>query len=508
MKTLYALLPGLLLTSAALAQTTPGGVRIGAAGAPDAAAILDISATGKGLLIPRMDSAARAAIPTPPDGLMVFQTDGRQGFWYATGGSWLFIPDKARAGDNLGNHVLGRNLVLNGQRIVGGTAAAPGTNGLTIDANGLVRLRTAIRPLNTYDNGAGLRLDDADAGLLVRTTIGYGSPTPPLSGQGDRLMWLSYYGAFRAGGVDGTQWDTGNLGFYSAAFGYNNLASGNYSLASGFRNTVQGSYSVTVGSNSFVDQTSSASAAFGNLCRVKGSYSLAAGINALARGRAAFTLGERCTADADNAIAMGRYASAGDRSGTFVIGDASVNDTLRASANNQFSARYAGGYRLYSNAAMSIGVVLNAGSNSWQITSDSTKKELVRPADGNQFLERINGLRLGSWNYRGQDPRTMRHYGPMAQDFYQAFGHDALGTIGNDSTINQADFDGVNLIAIQALYRQVLELKEENARQHQQIQQLQSRAASAAAAPAATNTAALEERLRRLEALLGAQAQR
>ena len=92
-------LPGLLAAPAAVAQTGIGTT------APNPKAALDISASDKGLLIPRMDSATRAAIAAPlPDGLMVFQTDGRRGFWYAVSNQWVFIPDKARAGDNLGNH--------------------------------------------------------------------------------------------------------------------------------------------------------------------------------------------------------------------------------------------------------------------------------------------------------------------------------------------------------------------------------------------------------------------
>ena len=39
----------------------------------------------------------------------------------------------------------------------------------------------------------------------------------------------------------------------------------------------------------------------------------------------------------------------------------------------------------------------------------------------------------------------------MAQEFYNAFGNDGIGTVGNDTTIASADFDGINLIAIQAL---------------------------------------------------------
>ncbi|GGM74576.1 hypothetical protein GCM10010967_02540 [Dyadobacter beijingensis] len=71
-------------------------------------------------------------------------------------------------------------------------------------------------------------------------------------------------------------------------------------------------------------------------------------------------------------------------------------------------------------------------------------------------------MRLGSWNYKGQNMKQNRHYGPMAQDFFTAFGHDELGVIGEDKSINQADFDGVNLIAIQALIKEVEALKAEN----------------------------------------------
>jgi len=121
---LLALLP-LLLASTARAQT-PGGVRIGTAGTANAKAILDLDATGKGLLIPRMDSLTRVGIGTPPDGLMVFQTDGRKGFWYAMSNAWLFIPDKARSGDNLGNHRATQTFDLNDERLTGSATSALG----------------------------------------------------------------------------------------------------------------------------------------------------------------------------------------------------------------------------------------------------------------------------------------------------------------------------------------------------------------------------------------------
>ncbi|OON69786.1 hypothetical protein [Hymenobacter sp. CRA2] len=104
MKTLYPFLfPLLLVGTAAYAHAPAGSVGIGTT-TPNPKAALDISASDKGLLIPRLDSVQRTGISAPPDGLMVFQTDGRKGFWYALGGRWFYIPDKTKTGDNLGNH--------------------------------------------------------------------------------------------------------------------------------------------------------------------------------------------------------------------------------------------------------------------------------------------------------------------------------------------------------------------------------------------------------------------
>ncbi|MBF9223092.1 hypothetical protein I2H31_18460, partial [Hymenobacter sp. BT662] len=110
-----------LATAALLPFAASAQVGIGTT-TPNAAAALDITSVGKGLLIPRLDSAARVAIANPPTGLMVFQTGGptagtRVGFYYYAGGSWLFLPDKGRAGDNLGNHSATQNLALNGNAL-------------------------------------------------------------------------------------------------------------------------------------------------------------------------------------------------------------------------------------------------------------------------------------------------------------------------------------------------------------------------------------------------------
>jgi hypothetical protein len=58
---------------------------------PDTSAILDLTSTNKGFLIPRLDSLARTQIVTPAQGLMVYQTNGSKGFYYYNGSIWLKI---------------------------------------------------------------------------------------------------------------------------------------------------------------------------------------------------------------------------------------------------------------------------------------------------------------------------------------------------------------------------------------------------------------------------------
>ncbi|MEM1328914.1 MAG: FG-GAP-like repeat-containing protein, partial [Bacteroidota bacterium] len=56
---------------------------------PDASAMLDVSSTDKGVLIPRMDSTARKNIASPADGLMVFDSTTNSFWFYST--SWTEI---------------------------------------------------------------------------------------------------------------------------------------------------------------------------------------------------------------------------------------------------------------------------------------------------------------------------------------------------------------------------------------------------------------------------------
>jgi len=54
----------------------------------DSSAILDIKSTSKGFLTTRMTFAQRSAISSPANGLLVYQTDGNEGFYFYNGSGW------------------------------------------------------------------------------------------------------------------------------------------------------------------------------------------------------------------------------------------------------------------------------------------------------------------------------------------------------------------------------------------------------------------------------------
>ena len=72
------------------------------------------------------------------------------------------------------------------------------------------------------------------------------------------------------------------------------------------------------------------------------------------------------------------------------------------------------------------------------------------------MLEKVAKIPITSWGYKAEKP-SVRHIGPMAQDFYKAFG---LGL--DDKHITTIDEGGVALAAIQGLYRENQKVHREN----------------------------------------------
>jgi len=142
---------------------------------------------------------------------------------------------------------------------------------------------------------------------------------------------------------------------------------------------------------------------------------------------------------ADTAIGAGANVSAGNLNNATAIGaGAFVN------ASNKVRLG-------------SATVTVIEGQVAFTAVSDKTKKENFQPVDGEAVLGKIRGFELSSWNFIGHDPKEFRHYDPMAQDFFAAFGQDGVGQIGSETTINSGDLAGILMIAVQALEKRTAE---------------------------------------------------
>jgi trimeric autotransporter adhesin len=206
----------------------------------------------------------------------------------------------------------------------------------------------------------------------------------------------------------------------------------NTSLGTGaLQNNTTGSFNTATG----------ASALFSN---TTGNANTASGLNVLTNNT---------TGNNNTAIGAGANVSAGNLTNATAIGFGAI-----VTASNKI--------RLGNNS-----VTVIEGQVAFTTSSDKTQKENLRPVDGEEVLGKIRAFELSSWNFIGHDPKKFRHYGPMAQDFYAAFGNDGVGEIGSETTISSGDMAGILMIAVQALEKRTTELKQKQA----QIAVLQSK---------------------------------
>ena len=289
----------------------------------------------------------------------------------------------------------------------------------------------------------------------------------PVEGAGTRMIWYPRKAAFRAGGINGTQWDAANIGSYSVAIGQDVRASGDNATAFGLRSTAA--------------QVSS------------------------------FAAGEDNTASGAASVALGYHAHTNARQGSFVFADRSTVDTLRAGVNHSANWRVSGGFRIFTSSNLTTGVTIQSGasvsnwgqSNAvistsggaylgtdgiWHDVSDVNRKHLFENVSGEDVLTRLRGLRIQSWTYK-VDADDVRHLGPTAQDFKAAFG---LGS--DDKTIASIDEGGVALSGVQALDRRTMQqqqeidaLKRENAELRARLERIEAALAAQAAAKPETH---------------------
>jgi hypothetical protein len=250
----------------------------------------------------------------------------------------------------------------------------------------------------------------------------------------------------------GGGWESGAAGeFATVGGGYINVADTSYStVGGGYYNSATGEASVVSGGsgNQAVGYCAAIVGGIGNDATGNrafiggGSGNEASGLNSAVAG------GAFCVASGGHSFAAGTFAIARG-AGSFVWSDScAIGDSVRNATANRWVARARGGVYFYTNLGMTTGSYLSAGGSSWNAVSDSMTKENFRPVDKKVLLEALARMRVRDYNLKSQDA-SIRHIGPVAQDFHNAFGFGESNT-----AINMEDADGVLLAAVQALYEQ------------------------------------------------------
>lgn len=315
----------------------------------------------------------------------------------------------------------------------------------------------------------------------------------PATGAGTRFMWHPCRGSVRFGRVPTAQtnWDDANMDDFTFAGGNQVVASGYGAFAYGDQVTASSTVGTGFGSAITVSGTAGFSAGAQNVC--SGFACTAIGYTVRAGGQGSVALGYRTTANNDYAVALGYRASNNTHTGTMVMGDESTTDSVRNQADNEFRARYNGGFRLRVSTASNgntpgaggnVGCDLTVAVPSWTCASSRTLKENFRRVDGEDVLKRLKSMPITTWNMKGADP-GVRHLGPVAEDFYKAF---PLGL--GKTTIGMNDIDGVNIAAAKALEARTSAMQTEIRNKDAEIAKLKAKSSE------------LEARLARLEALV------
>ena len=261
--------------------------------------------------------------------------------------------------------------------------------------------------------------------------------------------------------------------------GANNIASGLEStVGGGSRNRADGTYATISGGSGNVADGLDATIGGGSGNIVTGHEGTIGGglINIAGGSFSAIPGGLSNRAAGAYSVAAGRRANVrATHDGAFLYADSNDVD-FDSQAANEFAVRATGGVRLVTaiDAAgnPSGGVRLAAGSGSWESLSDRNAKTHLAPVVGREILERVVQLPVTTWSYKTQSP-SIRHIGPMAQDFYAAF---AVGE--DDRHIGSVDADRVALAAIQGLYEAVQDKDAQINAQQQRLEALENEIAA------------------------------
>jgi len=262
-----------------------------------------------------------------------------------------------------------------------------------------------------------------------------------------------------------------------------NSVSGSYSnMGGGSQNILAGDYSV-IGGGIYNQTTSTIATIAGGSSNTAGNYAtVGGGTSNTATGVFSTIPGGRNNyAQADYSFAAG-YRAKSTAVGSFTWADSTEADFTNSTANS-FKVRASGGIYLYNTTTGTAGLFLGTGAGSWASISDRNLKHQINEIDPQAVLAKLEKVPVATWRYKAEETQAL-HMGPMAQDFYAAFG---LG--GDETHIVTVDADGVALAAIKGVHaitkqqsanidslnQEVVKLRRENRSLEERLSKLESR---------------------------------
>jgi hypothetical protein len=165
----------------------------------------------------------------------------------------------------------------------------------------------------------------------------------------------------------------------------------------------------------------------------------------------------------------GVYGASTDGAGVFgnssggdgVHGQSSSGVGVYGASTSNFAGKFDGNVQV--NGTLVVGACTGCG-----ISSDQNLKANFSSINPRSVLDRLASIPIKSWNYKADEP-SVRHLGPMAQDFRAAFN---LGA--DDKHIDMVDANGVTMASIQALYQVMLEKDRQNEQLAGEVRQLRA----------------------------------
>lgn len=229
--------------------------------APAASAMLDVQATDKGMLVPRMTTAQRTTIASPATGLLVFDTT-TGGFWFYNGTAWVDLSSPKVLADGDGDTRIQVEESMDDDII---RFDLEGTENMVLQKNATQAPRLEL--INPYENtfvgeGAGTNAyGDSFTQTGTATEKNAGGGGGQNAGFGFQALFNNIGGEFNSAfGYQSLYSNNGTS--QNSAFGYQTLYSnvgGSFNTAVGYKaifTNVSGWYNVGTGYNALFSNTS------------------------------------------------------------------------------------------------------------------------------------------------------------------------------------------------------------------------------------------------------------